>query len=398
MSRVFASRAFRLLWLANLLSLTGSQASRIALILAVAQRTNQPSAIAALVVLNTLPGALLAPVAGAVIDRADRRRVVVNADLVRAAALAAIVIVPSLPVMLLMAVVHSIASAFFHPARVAMVPLVMSREDIVAANGYDHAAANVVMIAGPLAGTELLLSLGLRWTLAIDSLTFLASAILLAQVRLPRAAAAPDAGKVSAIDDIRSGWRYLQTHDRALHLSALLFISLLCAGVWTPLAPFFIRDHLGGSARLLGWQFAAFGAGAVAGSVLAPAAIARFGRGAALFAGLIAEGLCQTAYAVVLMAPLSTGLMGLWGIGVSLIVVSFYSILQTVVDERFFGRVFSTVRQSEHVALALAMGVSVLLKESMDSRSILLGGGVMYCSLALAACATSGGRRLLATR
>jgi MFS family permease len=202
----------------------------------------------------------------------------------------------------------------------------------------------------------------------------------------------------STLDDIRSGWRYLRDNQLVLHLSVLFFISLLCAGLWTPLAPFFIRDHLGASTRVLGWQFAAFGGGAVAGSLVAPAVVRRWGRGVVLFAGLLGEGLCQTTYAVVPDAAISTVLILGWGVVVSLIVVPFYSILQTVVDERFIGRVFAAVRQSENIALALAMGAAVLLQGRMDSSSILLLGGVAYCVLALGSSFTGGGRALLATR
>ena len=399
MSRLLDNRAFRDLWLANLLSLTGSQISRIGLILAIARSTNEPAGIAALVVLNTLPGALVAPFAGVMIDRSNLRHVMIAADLVCAGALAGVVLAPVLPVMLVMAVIHSIAAAFFQPARVAAVPLVAGREHLVAANSWDQSAGNVVLIAGPVLGAELLLGLGLRWALVVDGLTFLASAALLTRLRLPnRVGSGAAFSRTSAFNDIRSGWRYLQRHELALHLSGLFFVSLLCAGVWTPLAPFFIRDHLGGSERLLAWQLAAFGAGAIAGSLLAPAAIARDGRGVTLFVGFLAEGLCQTAYAVVTTSTLSTSLMFVWGIGVSLIVIAFYSILQAVVDERFSGRVFSTIRQTEHIALAFAMGVPVMLKGLMDSQSILLAGGVTYCALALLSCSTAGGRRLLATR
>lgn len=396
---MFRNRAFRRLWLANLLSLGGSQVSRIGLILTVAQVTNSAGAVAVLVALETLPGALLAPLAGAVVDRARKWTVMVAADVVRCSALIVLLFDPTVTMMWAMAAVHSLAGAFFQPARAAAVPLVVGRDDLVVANSWDQSASNVMFIAGPLLGTELLLGLGLQWMLLVDAATFLASAALLrGALSAPEAVAAPLERGWWALRDVRSGWSYLRTHDLALHLSALFFLSLVCAGLWTPLAPFFIREHLGGTGRLLAWQFAAFGAGAVAGSALAPALVIRRGRGTAIVTGLLLEGVCQTGYAVVSLAVISTAVMFIWGVAVSLIVVPFYSLLQTVVDARFLGRVFSTVRQAEHVAMAVAMGLAALLQGRMDPRSILLAGGIAYSVLALASCQTGGGRRLLATR
>jgi MFS family permease len=398
-STVFEHAAFRRLWLANVLSQTGSQISRIGLILVVVERTGSVAALALLVCLEALPAAIVAPLAGAVVDRRSRRAVMVSADLVRFASVMVILAAPTYGTICAMAAVHSVATGFFQPARAAALPLAVPREHIVAANSWDQGAANLMFIVGPALGTELLLALGLSWTLIVDGATFLLSASLIPSLPGDNMRGREPAPLLaSAVDDIRSGWRYLRTHDLALHLSALFFVSLLCAGLWTPLAPFFVRDYLGGTTRLLGWQFSAFGTGAIFGSMIAPPLVRRCGRGPIVCAGLVGEGVCQTAYAMVPNIAVSTALMFGWGAVVSLIVVPFYSILQTVVDERFLGRVFSTVKQSENLAMAAALGLAIVLQPTLDSHTILLAGGLTYCALALASLLTQGGRSLLGTR
>ena len=390
--------AFRRLWLANILSLTGSQVSRIGLILAVVGWTNSVSAVALIVLLETLPSALLSPIAGVAVDRMSKRVAMATADLVRAAALLLVLASPTLAMIGAMVAIASVATCVFQPARAAAVPLVLPPEGIVAANGWDHAAANVMFIVGPAVGTELFLALGLRWVLLIDAATFVASALLIAGVQGCDDAPVVVRGVAAAVEDLRGGWRYLRSHRLVLYLSGLFFASLLCAGLWTPLAPFFIRDVLGGGPRVLGWQFAAFGAGAVAGSVVAPALVRRYGRGAVLWAGLIAEALCQTAYSLAASVAVSIVLILVWGVAVSAIVVPFYALLQTIVDARFRGRVFSTIRQTEHIATMLALGGAVLMQRYVDSRSILLAGGFAYCVFAATTCFSGGGRALRAAR
>ena len=86
------------------------------------------------------------------------------------------------------------------------------------------------------------------------------------------------------------------------------------------------------------------------------------------------------------------------GIVVSIVVVSFYSILQAVVEEPFLGRVFSIVKQSENLAIVLAMGMAVLLHSFLNSHVILLVAGLFYVVLMLASSFSRGGRLLLGTR
>jgi MFS family permease len=306
---------------------------------------------------------------------------------------------PTLPVVYVMTALHSVAAAFFQPAKAAALPLTVSRDDLPRANAWDQSASSLMLVAGPVLGAELLTRFGLGATLLLDALSFLASAALVAGAGIAGGggARAPLALR-GVLADVGAGWRYVRGHALALHLYLLFFVSLLCTSLWMPLAPFFVRDYLHAPERVLGWQFAAFGAGAVAGGLWAPQPVSRFGKGATLFAALVAEGSCLTLYALVPHAGLSVALMVAWGFMVSLIVVPFYSILQAVVDEGFAGRVFSLVKQSENVAIVLAMGLAALLQDRIASHAILLLAGLLYLLLAATSSLTGGGRRLLATR
>jgi hypothetical protein len=87
----------------------------------------------------------------------------------------------------------------------------------------------------------------------------------------------------------------------------------------------------------------------------------------------------------------------LWGVAVSVIVVPFYSILQLLVEERFLGRIFSVVKQSEDGAIVVSMLLVVLLQSTVSSHLILLGTGALYVAVTLASVATRSGRVLFAT-
>lgn len=398
MVRILRHRSFRHLWAANLLSLLGSQISRIGLLLYLFESRDSVGALALLVVVETLPGVVIAPFAGAVVDRFSKRGVMLAADLVRAALMGAILLAPTLGMIYLMAGLHAVVTVFFQPAKSAAIPLMLEPDDLNEANGADQAASNVMMILGPVVGAHLLVSYGLAATLLVDVATFLLSALLVTRLVIRPVPGSGERFSAAAVaGEIRDGWSYLLEHRLALHLNVLLFAALVCTGVWIPLAPFFIRDYLGAPEALLGWQLAVFGWGAVLGGLVAPRLVARFGRGVTLFGGFVAEAVALSVYATVPHPGASTGVIFLWGVAVSVIVVPFYSILQAAVEERFLGRVFSVVKQGESVAVFLAMLTAVALAERFGSHLILLATGLAYLALTLASTATRGGRTLLAT-
>ncbi len=392
-----ASGAFRSLWLAGLLSTVGSNASRVALLLYLFRTRDSALDLAALLLLDCLPGAAIAPWAGVIVDRYDKRTVMVVADLARMVLVGSLVFVPTLPAFLVVTALHSLASAFFQPAKLAAIPALVSEAELARANAADQAANNLVLIVGPVLGAELFARVGLLPTLLLDALSFLASALLIVALPLTRVAAG-SSGDERLGEQIRAGWDYLRANGRVLHLCLLFFVSLVCVSLWTPLAPFFIRDRLGGSERAFGWQFAVFGAGAVAGALWAPRPVARFGSGVTLFVGLVGEALSLTVYAMVQDLATSMAILFFWGTLVSLIVVPFYSLIQVVVDERFRGRVFAVVKQSENVAVVLAMLAVPLLQGRLGSHLILFLAGAVYLTFAVLSTLSPGGRRLLSAR
>jgi MFS family permease len=155
---------------------------------------------------------------------------------------------------------------------------------------------------------------------------------------------------------------------------------------------------MGASEHLLGWQLSLFGVGAALGAMIAPKLVARFGSGITLFAGFLAEATCLSLYGMVSRATGSMVVVLILGVVLSIVVVPFYSILQTIVDEKFLGRVFSLVKQSESVAVVLAMIAAVTLQSFMGSHLIFLFAGLIYLSFTALSSLSPGGRALLATR
>lgn len=399
MKRVLGNSSFRNLWLASLLSMTGSQISRVGLILYVSSTGDSVLALALLLTLELLPGALVAPLAGVVIDAYSKRAVMIVSDLLRMVFMLLIWWRPTTEMIYVMAALHSIATVFYLPAKSALIPAVVEESDWPSANGLDQSASSLTMVAGPVIGAELLIFVGLEATLIVDSLSFLASALLVARVKSrPLTREYVELSLATTVQNVKAGWNYIAAHPLVLRLNVMVFVSLLCAGMWMPLAPSFVKDQLSGSSRLVGWQIGIFGLGAILGGLLAPLLVRRFGKGVMVFLGLLTEGVSLSVYAVVSHVGVSMLIMFVLGVVVSIVVVSFYSILQTAVEEPFLGRVFSIVKQGENLAVVLAMVIAVLLHGFLDSHVIILVAGLFYVVLTVASSFSRGGRLLLGTR
>ena len=398
MSLLLSNTHFRNLWLANLLSMTGSRISRIGLVLYIFHTTNRLTDVAFLIALETLPGIAFVPFAGVVVDRTSKKLVMMAADAGRVICLLAIIAYPSYWMIYLMIALHAIGSVFYEPAKSSALPLIVKTDDLPRANGIEQSSSNIVLILGPIIGAELFIQLGLKIALIIDMATFLGSLILISRVRIRRAEGQAEVSASSTLTNIAEGWRYIARRQLVRHVIIVFFVSLLCVGLWLPLAPFFITDFLHASDRVLGFQFGMFGLGGVIGSLMVPDLVKRIGKGQVLFAALLLEGLTMSLYSVIPNAVVSIVICLFWGVVVAAILVPYYSIMQEVVDERFLGRVFSLARHVESIAILLAIGLAVMLQGMFRSNQILLIAGLAYFSLIALSAMTGGGRKLIQTR
>lgn len=397
MLSVLRLRSFRHLWTAGMLSLLGTEISRIGLFLYLFRERDSVADLALLVALKTLPGALAAPLAGVVVDRFGKRTLMIVSDLVRAGLVMAIIAHPTVATVLWAAAFDSIAAALFQPARAAAVPMLVGRERVTEANGLERSTSNMLLVAGPMAGAFLFVELGLAATLWIDAASFLASALFLLGVPALRGASG-DGGSELSLAEIGAGWRHLSRRPLVRQIAVLFLVSMLCCGMWIPLAPFFIRDFLDAPDSALGLQLAAFGLGGVVGGMLAARLADRIDRGMLLVFALLAEGVHMIVYSQVPDLAASCLILASWGATFAIISVASQSLLQIEVEESLLGRVFAILTQGENLAILAAMLLATTLAGGMASPLIFLCAGLVYVVAVCALTATSGGRALLAYR
>ena len=175
--------SYRRLWLGQLVSEAGDGLTNLTLLLLVNHLTGSTAAIAAMAICLAIPPMTIGLFAGAYVDRADRRRIMLASDLLRAIVVLGFVFVgssESLWLLFVLAFVQSSVGTFFAPARGAVIPKVVPPEGLLAANSVAQATRVVASVAGAGLAGLLIGVAGTFWpAFVLDSLSFLASFVLI---------------------------------------------------------------------------------------------------------------------------------------------------------------------------------------------------------------------------
>ena len=270
-------RVFRLLWLGTGVSLLGDGIYLVALAWQAYTLSPRPQALAVLGICATVPQLLALLGGGILSDRAERRRILLGADAVRAVAVAvvaALVLVGEARMWHLAAVsiVYGVGAGVAAPAFDAIVPDLVPDEDLEQANALEQFLRPAMLrLIGPALGGLLIAALGVGWGLALDALSFLISAGCIALMRGPAKAPAhlPVSDSQSLFADARAGARYVSSHVWLWGTFASAAVAyLMFIGPTEVLLPYIVRETLGGTAADFGIILAAGGVGAVAAAVI----------------------------------------------------------------------------------------------------------------------------------
>lgn len=270
--RAPGARVFLLVLGGQLVSLVGSALTQFALGVWVYTESSSPTQFMLTVLCAALPRILLAPLAGVLVDRWDRRMVLIGSDFGAAVvtlALAALALGDQLAVWhaYAAATLGGVAATFQRPAALASVSLLLHEEHYARASGLAALAPSLASIMAPAVAGVLYLSIGLPGVLLLDLASFLVAVTVLLLVRFPQvpttAANKPDE---SLFRMAAAGWAWLQAQPG---LRALLIVSAAanCLGITTEvlLTPYVLSF---GSADLLGWLASVGGVGLLCGSLL----------------------------------------------------------------------------------------------------------------------------------
>lgn len=264
-----------------------------------------PSAVSGVLLAAALPVLVVGPVAGVMVDRTDRRRILLISNVVQGGAVASLLVLTGLGSALsvglklgwiyTVVLVTNAAGQFFRQARLAMVAEVVPPPVRTRAFSATMSSLMILGIVGPPVAAPLYFALGIWWSLLLNSLSFFASCLLLLPVRWNSAPKLAERGTFWT--DLRAGWRSIRQNRVLWAITWAITAVTLGAGVLNALEIFFITDVLHRSASFLGFMTAVFAVGSLLGARLAPAVEERLGAISVFVGSLLMTGLFLTLYA-----------------------------------------------------------------------------------------------------
>ncbi|WP_437321963.1 MFS transporter [Sorangium sp. So ce385] len=346
MGRALRHRNYRLFFFGQGASLIGTWLTRVATSWLVYRLTNSALLLGFVGFAGQIPTFLIAPIAGVLVDRWDRHRVLVITQvlaMVQSALLAAFALTGTITVwhVLSLAAFQGVINAFDTPARQAfVVQMVEAREDLSNAIALNSSMVNGARLLGPSIAGVLIAAVGEGWCFAIDAISYLAVIASLLAMRIARPAQrAAKRGDVLA--DLREGFRYVSSFAPIRAILLLLALVSLTGMPYTILMPVFAGEVLHGGAHTLGLLMAASGVGAVAGALWLASRRSVLGLGRALWIAGALFGLGLVGFSLSRSVWLSAPLLAIIGGGMMVQMAASNTLLQTIVEEDKRGRVMS---------------------------------------------------------
>ena len=375
------SAEFRRLFLAHTVSRAGDAFNTVALVVLVFELTGSGLGVAGAVMFEVLPILALGPVAGLAADRLPRRRLMVGADLFRAAvALVLVAAADSVGVAYAVAFGLSAGAVVFNPAAGSLLPDVIDDDEVVTANSAMWTAAVTAQIAlAPVAGF-VIAAWGVEVAFAVNAATFAVSALLLVGLQ---------AGRTSADVEVR-GWTGVLAGVTAVRSDPLLarlavvqVLASMSAGATSGLLVILADRWLGVGPGGFGTLLAAIGVGAAAGPLL----LRRFidaGDKRWLFGPFALRGGVDLTLASVANPVVAGGGLVAYGMSTSTGMVAYQSTLQTLVPTETRGRAFAFYDVLWNGARLLSLAAGGLLVDLIDVRIVyVISAGLLFTAAAV---------------
>lgn len=387
MSRLPGLRDFLLIWAGQLVSGVGSRLTSFALGLWVYRATGSETRFAMVFIAMAVPAVLVSPLAGALVDRWDRRRTMIACEATSAAVMAVLAILFATDTMAMWHVyagvgISGLANAFLQPAYAASIPLLASPDQLTRVNGMVQTGNAVALVGGPALAGVLMGLFPMTTVLLVDALTFVVGGIALIAARVPRPARGPSPEDANLWHEAATGFRYVRDRPGLLGVLTLLGLSNFFFGIASIAITPLVLSISGGSETMLGLQMSIGCSGLLIGGLImtvweGPRSRIRCMLGFSLLAGvfLFLHGLapsftlvCAAGFALFLTIPFTNSAnAALW---------------QTKVPVDLQGRCFAIQRVLSEAAMPLGYCLAGPLAEHAF-EPMLAPGGALAGSLGL---------------
>jgi len=392
--KLLGSSSFFRLWLAQVVSSMGDWIGLFAILTLTARvaKGSPEAAIALVMSARMIPGFFLASVGGVLVDRWDRRRVMVGCDIGRGLVFATLPWVDSVLHLFLASLVIEVLTLLWSPAKEASVPNLVENDKLASANSFSLAAAygtfpiasalfasltkvsEIVSRAGPLDFLNLN-----QESLAIyfNVVTFFLSAFLIWSLSLVRNRPVERApiDLTRTFTEIKEGWRFISHNPTVRSVMVGLGTGLIGGGMIAPLGPIYANQVLHAGAAGFGLLLTALGMGLAVGVVGLSTFQKRVPHSRAFPWVVVGAGASMLVAVSMGSLGLTMAFISIMGVCAGAVYVLGFTILQETVDDELRGRTFATLYTLSRLCMLISLSLAPLVSRVLDDASNALFDG-----------------------
>jgi MFS family permease len=381
---VFRNRNFSLLWTGQLVETIGNALTSIAASIYVFRQTDSALSVGLMLMATAAPSLVVGLFAGVFVDRYDRRRIMIGADLLRAILVALIPFLVPLNVIWLYVIVMLISAIgqFFDPAHESVLPEVASDEELAAANSMIAISSFGSTAVGFAAAGLIASAASLDWAFYANALTFLFSAICVSLIRIKPVEVQEDTSVALVFQNLRAGVKQVVDTPVLRSMFSVMTIVLISFGLSNAiLLPFSIRA-LGATEFEYGLQEGLTSVGFVIGSLWMAKVFDRLHEGMWLSVSFIAMGLAGVIYSFLHSIPLAILVITISGFFNSPSSIGRRLVVQRNTPAEMRGRVSSVFFVARDILFLVGMGAAGLA-DLIDVRLLNLISALMLIAAGL---------------
>lgn len=388
-------RNFRLLWGGQIVSNFGDAVTQLTLVLYINRLTNgNTQAIAGLLIALALPMATLGLVAGVFVDRWDRKRTMVVSDLLRGVltmGFVAAAIWQQLWLIYVLAFLHATVSSFFGPARGAVIPLIVPKDGLLAANSLSQTTMVFIRVLGTAVAGFLVGALN-TFTPAflIDAASFFISVLFIVRLALPETKR-EDVVEETAVNtklilaQLSDGIKLIAGSRILIGIMVAISITMLGLGAVNVLLAPMLVNEMGLPETWFGGLELAQTVGMIISGATITALAARFKPTNLISIALILTGVVLAFFAAINnIWPMFPALF-LLGLTVPPVNAGISTIMQTSVDNQILGRVTGALHAAIQTSNLLSMFLAGVVAAAVGTRSVFLISGIIVVIAGVAA-------------
>jgi MFS family permease len=388
------NRNYRYTWMGQVVSEIGDYFNNIAVFALVMEKSSSGLIVSGVMLSRAIPAVLAGPVAGVLLDRMDRKRIMIASDLIRAAVAGAFVLTIHQPrpwLLYLLSAGLMFASPFFSAGRAAILPTIATDEELHTANSLTQTTQSATVTAGTLLAGYSTARLGYQWAFIINSLSFVFSAWAIWQISVPQGfharRTATHAAPRTAMQDFREGLAYMWSVPLMVGIAMISVGWAMGGGAAQILFALFGEQvfHRGAAGIGAIWGFAGIGlmlGGATGHLVGRHATFAGYKR--AVTISYVVHGLTYMLFSQVESYTAALVLMMFSRVGMAVTSVLNNSQLLRHTPDQFRGRVFSTLESLRWSVMIVSMAAAGIASQFASPRTIGLVAGA-FGSLTAAA-------------